>query len=121
MFSLVYLPLKCKLYFFKNSRNVGHGNFFDSISLDMIINYHFHFQHEEEIYNVFFYARDYRDGSAHSSNYALRRSWARRLPRSQNWAPLECSDYLQFLHENDLFYTQYCVFKYENTVTVFIK
>ena len=120
MFSLVYFPrnVNCISLKFSKCRTL---DFFDSISLDMIINYHFHFQHEEEIYNVFFYARDYRDGSAHSSNYALRRSWARRLPRSQNWAPLECSDYLQFLHENDLFYTQYCVFKYENTITVFIK
>ena len=87
----------------------------------MIINYHFHFEHNSEIFSVFFYSRDYRNGPAHSANHQLRRTWARRLPRTQNWAPLEGSPYIDFLNQNDLNYTQFCVFKFENAITIFIK
>lgn len=103
-------------------RNVGKLTFQHNFIFQMIINYHFHFTHEDENYSVFFYSKDYRDPTAHSSNHALRRSWARRLPRSMNWAPLETNHpYVDFLHENQLFYELYCVFKYENSITIFIR
>ena len=87
----------------------------------MIINYTFNFQHQEFTYSVFFYGDDYVPGPAHSAQHQMRRDWARRLPITRNWAILEYSDYKAYLEANDLFYTQYCVFKYENAITIFIK
>ena len=72
-------------------------------------------------YSVFFYAPDYRPGPAHSAQHQMRREWARRLPLSRNWTPLEYSDYNQYLAANDLFYSQFCVFKFENAITIFVK
>ena len=87
----------------------------------MNINYFFNFVENGEIFSIFFLSNTSESGQAHSANHALRRTWAKNLPRNQHWAPLENSDYLCFLHENDLHYEFYCVFKYENAITIFVK
>ena len=104
--------LKCRI--FKHNKRC-------SLFLDMRVNYHFHFQQDQKTYNVFFVSGFQRDAIDHSSNHALRRLWASNLSLTQNWALLDHSEYLEFLHNNCLFYIEYCSFEYEGTITIFVR